>query len=52
MVRAGAAVELPFAGRQVADGVFTAGEKETAILGKMLDEIEALAPALRPLQNR
>jgi len=52
MVRAGAAVELPFAGRQVADGVFAAGEKETAILGKMLDEIEGLAPALRPLQNR
>lgn len=52
MVRAGAAVELPFAGKQVADGVFTAGEKEQAILGNQLDELVQLASALRPLQNR
>jgi NAD(P)H-dependent FMN reductase len=52
MVRAGAAVEIPFASTQVADGVFTPSEKESAILGKQLAELDQLATALRPLQNR
>lgn len=52
MVRTGASVELPFAGKQIADGVFTPTEKETAVLGKQLVELDQLAVALRPLQNR
>ena len=52
MVRTGAGVEIPFAGAQVADGVFTPSEKETAILGKLVAELDGLATALRPLQNR
>jgi len=52
MVRTGASVELPFAGKQIADGVFTPSEKETAVLGKQLVELDQLAVALRPLQNR
>ena len=52
MVRTGANVELPFGGAQVADGVFSPNEKESAILVKELAELETLADALRPLQNR
>lgn len=52
MVRAGAEVEIPFAMKQIAEGTFTPSEKETAILGKQLAELEQLAVALRPLQNR
>jgi NAD(P)H-dependent FMN reductase len=52
MVRTGANVELPFAGLQIADGVFTPNEKESAIILKELAELESLIPALRPLQNR
>ena len=52
MVRTGASVELPFAGRQIVDGVFTPSEKESAVLGKQLIELDQLAVALRPLQNR
>jgi NAD(P)H-dependent FMN reductase len=50
MVRTGAAVEINFAGQQVHDGVFSPTEKEVAILGHLLDEIETLAPALLPLR--
>jgi len=50
-VRAGAAVEIPFAGAQVKDGVFTPSEKESAILANELAEIALLAEALKPLQN-
>jgi hypothetical protein len=52
MVRAGAAVEIPFAGRLVVDGVFAPEEKEIVILEKLLDELASLAETLRPLQNR
>ena len=52
MVRTGASVELPFAGKQIADGEFTPSEKEIAVLGKVLVELRGLADALRPLQNR
>jgi len=52
MVRAGAGVEIPFAGRQVIDGEFVPSEKETAILRNQLAELDGLAVALRPLQNR
>ncbi|MBK4347162.1 NADPH-dependent FMN reductase [Lacisediminihabitans changchengi] len=52
MVRAGAAVELPFAARQLTGGEFVAEQKETAILGHLLTELEALSDALKPLYNR
>ena len=52
MVRTGASVELPFAGKQVAEGVFTPSAKEAAILDNQLAELDGLATALRPLQNR
>lgn len=51
MVRVGVEVELPFAARQITGGEFVAEEKESAILGHLLTELEALAEALRPLQN-
>jgi NAD(P)H-dependent FMN reductase len=50
MVRTGASVEINFAGEHVHDGVFEPNEKEVAILGRILDEIPALAGALAPLR--
>jgi NAD(P)H-dependent FMN reductase len=50
MVRTGAAVEINFAGQHVQDGVFTPSQKEVAILGHVLDELEVLAPVLAPLR--
>lgn len=50
LIKAGANVEIPFAGASVADGVFTANEKHTAILGKLLVELDLLATALTPLR--
>lgn len=52
MVRTGASVEIPFAGKRVVDGVFTPSEKEVAVLDKVFVELTGLAAALRPLQNR
>jgi len=52
MVRTGAGVEIPFAGKQVENGVFTPNAKEVAVLDKQLAELTELAVALRPLQNR
>ncbi|MDQ1598007.1 MAG: hypothetical protein QOI70_1431 [Microbacteriaceae bacterium] len=52
MVRVGAAVEIPFAGRLVVDGVFTPEQKEIDILEKLLDETASLVEPLRPLKNR
>jgi NAD(P)H-dependent FMN reductase len=50
LVRVGAEVEIPFAGRLVAEGVFHPDEKEIAVLGKLLDEIAVLAEVLKPLR--
>ncbi len=50
LVRAGAEVEIPFAGQQVADGVFSPDEKNTAVMTKQLDELATLAEVLRPLR--
>ena len=50
MIRVGANVELTFGGKQVVDGVFVAQEKETAIIRKELDELQALAEGLAPLR--
>jgi NAD(P)H-dependent FMN reductase len=52
MVRTGASLEIPFAGKQVVDGEFTPSEKEIAVLHTVLVELDGLAGALRPLQNR
>jgi NAD(P)H-dependent FMN reductase len=50
LIRTGAAVEINFAGQQVADGVFTPSDKETAVLGHLLDELGPLSEALAPLR--
>ena len=50
LIRTGAFVELAFAMTQVADGVFTPGEKETAIIGHQLADLATLADALKPLR--
>jgi len=50
MVRTGAAVEINFPGQQIVDGVFTPSEKEIAVLGHVLDELEPLSAALAPLR--
>jgi NAD(P)H-dependent FMN reductase len=51
MVRTGATVEMPFAGRQIVDGVFQPSEKESSVLENLLTELDSLATALRPLQT-
>lgn len=51
LVKTGANVEIPFASTMIQDGVFTPTEKETAILEKMIAELEALAGALSPLRT-
>ncbi|MCU1578971.1 MAG: NADPH-dependent oxidoreductase [Rhodoglobus sp.] len=51
LVKTGANVEIPFARTLVNDGVFTPGDKETAILQKMLGELESLTGALKPLRS-
>lgn len=50
MVRTGASVEINFPAQQIHDGVFEPSEKETAVLGHLLDELEPLVAALRPLR--
>jgi len=50
LIRAGAAVELPFAGAQVVDGVFQPNDKEIAILAKQLTELASMAEVLKPLR--
>lgn len=52
MVRAASPVEINYASKQVSDGVFTPTEKDEALLRNQLADLEALAVALRPLQNR
>jgi NAD(P)H-dependent FMN reductase len=51
LVKTGANVEIPFVGAMVADGVFTPTEKETAILQKVIAELEELSGALKPLRS-
>jgi NAD(P)H-dependent FMN reductase len=50
LVKTGAAVEIPFAGTSVADGVFTPNDKYTAILRNVLSELETLATVLKALR--
>lgn len=51
LVRVGAEVELAFGGAQVADGVFSPKDKETAVLAKMFAELANEAEVLKPLQS-
>jgi NAD(P)H-dependent FMN reductase len=48
LVRVGANVELNFGGQQVVDGVFQAGEKESALILRELEEIDNLSAFLTP----
>jgi NAD(P)H-dependent FMN reductase len=48
LVRVGANVELNFGGRQVVDGVFQPGEKESALIVRELEELDNLAAFLTP----
>lgn len=48
MLKVGANVELSFGGKQVVDGVFVPGEKESAIVEKELDELIVLSEVLKP----
>jgi NAD(P)H-dependent FMN reductase len=50
LIRTGAAVEINFAGQQIRDGVFEPNDKETAVLGHVLDELGPLSEALAPLR--
>jgi NAD(P)H-dependent FMN reductase len=50
LVKTGANVEIPFIGTRIVDGAFEPNEKETAILGKVLGELDSLAEALKPLR--
>lgn len=43
-------VEIPWAAKQVDDGEFEASEQQSALLGRMLDELIALDGALAPLR--
>ncbi|MBN9605064.1 MAG: NAD(P)H-dependent oxidoreductase [Actinomycetales bacterium] len=52
MVKTGANVEIPFVASRLSDGRFAGDDKLEPIRGRMLDELAALAEALRPLQNR
>jgi len=47
MLKVGANVELPFGGKQVVDGVFVPGEKESAIIEKELSELVDLSDVLK-----
>jgi len=49
-IKTTANVEINFVSTLVKDGVFHPGDKETAILGKVLDELAELAPALKALR--
>lgn len=50
LVRAGAEVEMPFAARQITEGVFAPDEKNSAVMTKQLVELAQLAEVLKPLR--
>lgn len=50
LVRTAASIELPFAMRDVVDGVYTGDEKAMAFLAKALTELAATSAALAPLR--
>ena len=50
-VKTTANVEINFVGTMIKDGVFTPNDKENAILGKVLDELDTLGTALKALRG-
>ncbi|MBX3098532.1 MAG: NAD(P)H-dependent oxidoreductase [Salinibacterium sp.] len=50
-VKTMANVEIPFVATMITDGTFVPSDRETAILGKVLDELESLSVALTPLRG-
>jgi NAD(P)H-dependent FMN reductase len=50
LVKTGAAVEIPFAGKHVQDGRFVSEERLDSILAGVLAELSTLAGALTPLR--
>ncbi|MDQ1553070.1 MAG: hypothetical protein QOK46_148, partial [Microbacteriaceae bacterium] len=50
LVRAGAALELPFVSSQISNGTFMPDEKNVAIMEKQLVELTTLAEVLKPLR--
>jgi len=48
LVKVGANVEINFPGTKLVDGVFTPGEKESALIEKELDELVDLSEVLKP----
>lgn len=50
LMRVAASVEINFIGTRIVDGAFVAEEKNTAILGRMLDELDELQAALATLR--
>jgi NAD(P)H-dependent FMN reductase len=50
LVRAGAALELPFVSAQLANGAFMPQEKDIVIMEKLLAELTTLAEVLKPLR--
>ncbi|MGK9146425.1 NAD(P)H-dependent oxidoreductase [Plantibacter flavus] len=51
LVSTGANVEIPYVARQIADGVFTANDRQQAVLPMLLDELARLHGALAPLRS-
>ncbi|MGG7508761.1 NADPH-dependent FMN reductase [Plantibacter sp. YIM 135249] len=51
LVSTGANVEISYVAKQVEEGVFTPTERQTAVLGMLLDELVALDGALAPLRQ-
>ena len=49
-VKTTANVEIPFIATMINDGVFTPTDRESAILGKVLDELETLGTGLKALR--
>jgi len=52
LVKIGANLEINFAGKMIADGVFGPGEKESAVIEKELAEIVDLSEVLKPSRLR
>ena len=50
LVKTGASVEIPFAGKQVQDGRFASEERQVTILAGVIAELLTLAVALTPLR--
>lgn len=50
LARVSASVEINFIAKRVVDGVYGPDEKDIAVLGRMLDQLESYSTALAPLR--